>query len=38
MEVSGQLDAPAALPPGSEPTVLIGQAAGWAQVPGWKLA
>jgi hypothetical protein len=31
MEVSGQLHAPAALPPGEEPPVPIGQEAGWAQ-------
>jgi hypothetical protein len=31
MEVSGQLDAPAALPPGKEPTVPFGQEAGWLE-------
>jgi hypothetical protein len=31
MEVSGQLHAPAALPPGQEPLVPIGYEAGWAQ-------
>jgi hypothetical protein len=30
MEVSGQLHAPDALPPGKEPPVPIGQEAGWA--------
>jgi hypothetical protein len=30
MEVSGQLHAPAALPPGKEPLVPIGWEAGWA--------
>jgi hypothetical protein len=30
MEVSGQLHAPAALPPGKETLVPIGQEAGWA--------
>jgi hypothetical protein len=34
MEVSGELDAPAALPPGEEPT---GQEAGWAPEPVWTL-
>jgi hypothetical protein len=31
MEVSGQLHAPAALPPGKEPFVPIGYEAGWPQ-------
>jgi hypothetical protein len=31
MGVSGQLHAPAALPPGKEPLVPIGYEAGWAQ-------
>jgi hypothetical protein len=35
MEVSGQLHAPAALPPGQEPLVPIGQEAGWAPEPFW---
>jgi hypothetical protein len=35
MEVSGQLHAPAALPPGKEPLVPIGQEAGWAPEPVW---
>jgi hypothetical protein len=35
MEVSGQLHAPAALPPGKEPLVSIGQEAGWAPEPFW---
>jgi hypothetical protein len=30
MEVSGQLHAPAALPPGKEPLVTTRQEAGWA--------
>jgi hypothetical protein len=29
LEVSGQLHAPAALPPGKEPPVPIGKEAGW---------
>jgi len=32
MEVSGQLHAPAALPPEKEPLVLIGYEAGWILV------
>jgi len=36
MEVSGQLHAPAALPPGKEPLVPIAQGAGWAPEPVWK--
>jgi hypothetical protein len=35
MEVSGQLHAPAALPPGKKPLVPIGQEAGWAPEPFW---
>jgi len=35
MEVSGQLHAPAALPPGKEPLVPIGYEAGWAPEPFW---
>jgi hypothetical protein len=35
MEVSGQLHAPAALPPGKEPLVTIGYDAGWALEPVW---
>jgi hypothetical protein len=31
MEVSGQLNAPAALRPGKEPLVSIGYEVGWAQ-------
>jgi hypothetical protein len=31
MEVSGQLHAPAALPPGTEPPILIGYEARWAR-------
>jgi hypothetical protein len=34
-EVSGQLHAPAALPPGKEPQVLIGSEAGSAPEPFW---
>jgi hypothetical protein len=34
-EVSGQLHAPAALPPGKEPPLSIGQKAGWAPEPVW---
>jgi hypothetical protein len=33
MEVSGQLHAPAALPPGKKPLVPIGYEAGWAPEP-----
>jgi hypothetical protein len=33
MEVSGQLHAPAALPPGKEPLVPIGWGAGWVPEP-----
>jgi len=36
MEVSDQLHAPAALPPGKESAVSIGQEAGWAPDPVWK--
>jgi hypothetical protein len=35
MEVSGQLHAPATLPPGKEPLVHIGQEAGWASELVW---
>jgi hypothetical protein len=35
MEVSGQLHAPAALPPGKEPLVPIRYEAGWAPEPFW---
>jgi hypothetical protein len=35
MEVSGQLQAPAALPPGKEPPVPFGEEAGWAPEPVW---
>jgi len=35
MEVSGQLHAPAALPPGKEPSVPIGYEAGWTPEPFW---
>jgi hypothetical protein len=35
MEVSGQLHAPAALLPGEEFQVPIGQKAGWAPEPVW---
>jgi hypothetical protein len=35
-EVSGQLHAPAALPPGKEPLVPARQEAGWAPEPAWK--
>jgi hypothetical protein len=35
MEVSGQLDALAALPPGKEPAVLIGYEAVWAPETVW---
>jgi hypothetical protein len=37
MGVSGQLHAPAALPPGEKPPVPIGQEAGWAPEPVSKL-
>jgi hypothetical protein len=37
MEVSGQLHAPAALPPGKDPPVPNGQKAGWAPEPFWML-
>jgi hypothetical protein len=33
--VSGQLHAPAALPPAKEPRVPIGEEAGWAPEPVW---
>jgi hypothetical protein len=35
MEVSGQLHAPAALPPGKEPLVRTEQEAEWAPEPFW---
>jgi hypothetical protein len=35
--VSGQLHAPAALPPGKVPPVSIGYKAGWAPEPIWTL-
>jgi hypothetical protein len=35
MEMSGQLHAPAALPPEKEPLILIGQEAVWAPEPFW---
>jgi len=35
MEVSGQLEAPASLPPGKEPSVPIGEEVGWAQKQFW---
>jgi hypothetical protein len=38
MEVSGQHHTPAALPPGKEPLVPIGQEAGWDPEPFWTLA
>jgi hypothetical protein len=34
--VSGQLHAPAALPPGKKPLVPIGQEAEWAPEPFWR--
>jgi hypothetical protein len=36
LEVSGQLHAPAALPPGKEPRVPTGYEVGWTPEPGWK--
>jgi hypothetical protein len=38
MEVSGQLHAPAALSPGKEPQVPIGEEAGWSPEPGLILS
>jgi len=35
MDVSGQLHAPVALPPGKKLLVSIGQEAGWAPEPVW---
>jgi hypothetical protein len=35
MEVSDQLHAPAASPPGKEPLVPTGKEAGWASEPVW---
>jgi hypothetical protein len=37
MEVSGQLHAPAALPPEKKPPEPIGQNARWAPEPVWRL-
>jgi hypothetical protein len=37
MELIGQLHAPAALPPGKEPPVPIGQEVEWAPEPVWML-
>jgi len=37
MEVSGQFYASAALSPGKEPPILIGQEAGWALELLWML-
>jgi hypothetical protein len=37
MDVSGQLHAPAALPPGKVHPPPIGQEAGWAPEPVWTL-
>jgi hypothetical protein len=37
MEVSSQIHAPVALPPGKKPPVLIGKEAGWAPEPVWTL-
>jgi hypothetical protein len=37
MEVSGQLHAPAALPPEKEPVVPIGEEAEWAPEPFWTV-
>jgi hypothetical protein len=36
LEVSGQLHAPAALPPRKEPPVPIGEEVGWTSEPVWK--
>jgi hypothetical protein len=36
MEVSGLIHAPAALPPGKDPSVPIVQEDGWAPEPVWK--
>jgi hypothetical protein len=35
MELSGQLHAPAALPPGKEPVIRIGYEVGWTPEPVW---
>jgi hypothetical protein len=35
MEVSGQLDAPAALSPGKQPPVPIGEEGGWVPKSAW---
>jgi len=37
MEVSGQLQLPAALPPGEEPLEPNGKEARWAPEPVWRL-
>jgi hypothetical protein len=37
MDVSGLIHAPAALLPGKEPAVPIGEEAGWAPEPIWTL-
>jgi hypothetical protein len=37
MELSDQFHAPAALPPGKYPPVPIGQEAGWAPDPVWRM-
>jgi hypothetical protein len=37
LEVSGQLHAPAALPPGKEPRVPIGEDVGWTSEPVWTI-
>jgi hypothetical protein len=37
VEVNGQLHAPAALPPGKDPTISIASEAGWPPQPIWAL-
>jgi hypothetical protein len=37
MEVSGQLQAQAVLPPRKEPLILIDSEAGWVPEPAWTL-
>jgi hypothetical protein len=37
LEVSGQLHTPAALTPGKETPVPIGQEVGWASEPVWTI-
>jgi hypothetical protein len=37
LEVSGQLRAPAALPPAVEPSVRIGYEVGWTPEPVWTI-